>query len=166
MTPWNPFWYPRTPVSFEVAGLADAPELAEIHAGAFGHDWSAEEMAALLREDNVFGIVARRANLFGSKSLVGFVLIRMAADEAEVLTIAVDPRQRGRGHGRALLDAAFRQLYRDRIAAIFLEVDGGNRPAVRLYQRLGFVTVGERKGYYRDGTAAGATALVMRADLR
>lgn len=159
-------WWPGPPpIVLDEARVADAPDLAAIHATGFVHTWSADELAALLLDTAVFGLVARRANLFGTRSPVGFLLMRQAADEAEVLTIAVDPRQRGRGHARALLEAAFRRLYRDRVKAVFLEVDGGNEAALALYRRLGFVKVGERKGYYRAGTTPGASALVMRADL-
>lgn len=158
-------WWTAAPVVVEAARVADAPDLAAVHAASFPHRWSAEEIEALLLDDTVFGLIARRANIFGTRSVVGFVLMRRVADEAEILTIAVDPRRRGRGLGRALVEHAFRRLYRDRVKAVFLEVDGGNASALALYRRLGFRKVGERKGYYRAGSEPGATALVMRADL-
>ena len=94
------------------------------------------------------------------------MLVRVAADEAEILTIAVATSHRRRGVGRALIEEAMRRLYRDRVACLFLEVDAGNAAALALYHRLRFEKVGERKGYYAHGTVPGATALVMRADLR
>jgi ribosomal-protein-alanine N-acetyltransferase len=162
----NPlWWFAPPPVSVEVARRGDVAALAEIHAASFPHRWSAEELDALLLDPAVLCLVARRANLLGSRSAVGFVLVRAAADEAEILTVAVDPRHRGRRIGRQLIEAAFRRLYGERITAVFLEVDGGNAPAVALYRRLGFRTVGERKGYYRVADGPPASALVMRADL-
>lgn len=162
----NPFWWwASAPVAIEEAELDDAPELAAIHGESFPYEWTAEEISALLRDRTVFGMVARRANLFGTRSPVGFILMRSVVGEAEILTIAVSPRQRGRGCGRALIEAAFRRLYRDRVKSVFLEVDGGNQPALTLYGKLGFRQVGERKGYYRAGSTPGASALVMRADL-
>lgn len=166
MAPWNS-WSSRPLLVFEEAWSEDTERLASIHAAGFpGAAWSASDLAALLREESVFGVVARRANAFGTRSAVGFVLVRVAADEAEILTIAVAASHRRRGVGRALIEEAMRRLYRDRVACLFLEVDAGNAAALALYHRLRFEKVGERKGYYAHGTVPGATALVMRADLR
>ena len=167
-TPWSywaDFW--TTPaVVFEEAWSQDTERLATIHAASFpGAPWSAADLAALLREETVFGLVARRANLFGSRSVVGFVLMRSVAGEAEVLTIAVAPSHRRRGVARAMLEEVLRRLYRDRVEAVFLEVDAGNEAALALYRRLGFAKVGERKGYYAHGSVPGATALVLKAEI-
>ncbi|NLH81325.1 MAG: GNAT family N-acetyltransferase [Phyllobacteriaceae bacterium] len=152
---------------FEEAWAEDVDRLAALHGASFpGAAWTAADLAALLREETVFGVVARRANAFGSRSAVGFVLIRSVADEAEVLTVAVAPTHRRRGVARALMEEAMRRLYRDRVAHLFLEVDAGNQAALALYRRLRFEKVGERRGYYAHGSVPGATALVMRADLR
>ena len=94
------------------------------------------------------------------------MLIRTAADEAEILTLAVSQGQRGRGIGRLLMEEALRRLYRERIASCFLEVDRSNQAAVGLYRSLGFATVGERKGYYRSREGDDGAALVMRVQLR
>ena len=85
----------------------------------------------------------------------------MAADEAEILSVAIAPAWRGRGLARPLLDLHLRRLAGLGARAVFLEVDEHNAPACRLYRRAGFHEVGRRQGYY-DG---GATALVLRRDL-
>ena len=139
----------------------EAETLAEIHAAAFGHAWSGEEFAALLAERTVFAVGARRG-----RRLTGFVLVRVVADEAEILTIAVRPKNRRRGLGRMLMDEALRRLHRAGASRCFLEVDRGNAPAVALYRSLGFSVAGERRNYYHGGSPGDGSALVMRVQLR
>jgi ribosomal-protein-alanine N-acetyltransferase len=145
----------------------DVAALADIHEQSFHRPWSADEMAALLAEEGtVRCLVARKQVLLGPRRPVGFVIFRSAAGEAEILTIAVDPAHRGRGHGRQLMEETSRRLYRDRIEALFLEVEETNRAALALYRSLGFEKVGERAGYYLQETGQPGTALVMRLGLR
>lgn len=160
------FWFAPMPVMIEEALSDDVAHLAEIHGRSFSRVWSEEEIAALAASPGVLILVLRRAGTFGTRRPIAFAILRTAADEAEVLTIAVHPSHRGRGHGRHLMEEATRRLYADRVAALFLEVDAGNGPARGLYNALGFKVVGERKGYYADGADAGGVALVMRCDLR
>lgn len=144
---------------------SEADVLVDIHADAFARAWSADEFAALIADRAVVALAARRESIFGVRRMVGFALLRKAADEAEILTIAVRKGNRGKGFGRLLMEEALRRLYRERIASCFLEVDQSNAAAVSLYRSLGFVTVGERKGYYPRPEGGGA-ALVMRAQVR
>ena len=153
-------WGVRSHVVTVARSEADA--LADIHAAAFGHAWSTDEFAALLAERTAFAVGVRRG-----RRLVGFVLLRVVADEAEILTFAVRPNSRGRGFGRMLMDEALRRLHRAGASACFLEVDRDNAPALALYRSLGFEVTGERRNYYRAAAAAGdGTALVMRLQLR
>jgi ribosomal-protein-alanine N-acetyltransferase len=162
---WLGWMFPPAPIRIDTATREDIPPLAQIHAASFPHDWSVDELASLVSEPHVICLVAKRANALGTRSPMGFLLLRLAADEAEVLTIAVDPRRRGRGYGAALMTAGVDRLIRRGIVALFLEVDVANLSAVQLYRRLGFIQVGERNGYYRNGTAEGSMALIMRLDL-
>ncbi|CAN5288040.1 N-acetyltransferase [soil metagenome] len=144
----------------------DAEQLAEIHAAAFARTWSAHDFALLLAERNVMGIGLRRHSWLRGRRLVGFVLVRIAADEAEILTIAVHPYERRRGYGRLLMEEALRRLYREDVPTCFLEVDRDNAAAVGLYHGLGYDVVGERKRYYPATGSGEGTALVMRAQVR
>ena len=76
---------------------------------------------------------------------------RRAADEAEILSVAVARAWRGRGLARRLLDLHLRRLAGFGLRAVFLEVDEDNEPARRLYARAGFREVGRRPGYYPQG---------------
>jgi [ribosomal protein S18]-alanine N-acetyltransferase len=141
------------------AGTGDAERLAALHGAAFGRGWSAEEFERLLIERNV---IADRA--MAGPRLAGFVISRLAADQAEILSVAVASRHRGRGLARKLLNVHLGRLASYGISSVFLEVDEGNAPARRLYAGLRFTQVGRRESYYVDAGGSG-TALVLRRDL-
>ena len=143
--------------------LDKAEDCARLHGTSFAHPWSAEEVAALISSPTTLAAAALDPT---SGRLRGFVLARAAADEAEILTIAVDHKVRGKGVGRALLTEIVRQAARAGARAMFLEVDQENAPALVLYGHLGFVRVAERTGYYRRRDGGRATAVVMRKVLR
>jgi ribosomal-protein-alanine N-acetyltransferase len=149
-------------VGLEGATRADAAILADIHADAFRRTWGAHDFTSLLANPSVFALLARTRPLLGPSRVAGFVLVRFAADEAEILTIAVRSRDRRRGHGRLLMEDVVRRLYRERIAKLFLEVEGTNIAAISLYRSLGFEIAGERPNYYSAPAAGAGTALVMR----
>ena len=118
-----------------------------------------------MRQDNVTALAAEYRNAFGHHSAAGFVLFRTAADEAEILTIAVNQASRRRGVGRAMMEETIRRLYGERIGSLFLEVDSGNAAAIALYEALDFSRVGARSGYYAQDATAARRALVMRRDI-
>ena len=133
---------------------AHAAILAAIHAESFPapERWGPDAMALQLEQPNCFGHIDPAG---------GFILARIAADEAEILTLAVAPERRRAGSGRALLSAAIVTATRYGAKSMFLEVSLTNEAAQALYQRLGFTQVGRRRRYYPDG----GDALVMRRDL-
>jgi ribosomal-protein-alanine N-acetyltransferase len=137
-------------------------ECATVHAAAFAHPWPANEFASLLTSGSTIGSAALDPL---TNRLRGFALSRLAADEAEILTIAVDPTWRNRGVGRDLMREHVQRAALASAKALFLEVDGDNLAALKLYHRFGFVKVGERAGYYRRPDGKPATALVMRRNL-
>ncbi len=140
---------------------------ARIHAQSFPHPWSAEEFEALLAGRDVIAHAATLPATFWrpGRGPVGFVLSRRAADQAEILTIAVAPAARERGIGAALLAAHLPVLAAAGAKSLFLEVEANNKAAIRLYENFGFHQVGERKAYYRAADGGRATALVLRRDL-
>src|SRR5260370_20014564 len=115
-----------------------AEDCARLHAACFAHPWSAEEVAALIASSSTLAAAALDP---ANGRLRGFVLSRLAADEAEILTIAVESAWRGKGVGRALLTENLRQAANAGAKAMFLEVERGNAPALALYKRLDFVAV-------------------------
>jgi ribosomal-protein-alanine N-acetyltransferase len=142
--------------------LDKAADCARLHAADFAYPWSANDMASLIARPETLAAAAVDP---ASGGLRGFVLSRLAADEAEILTIAVESGWRGKGVGRALLAENLRQAANAGAKAMFLEVDEANAPAHALYARYGFTKVGERVGYYRRRDGSPATAVVMRRSL-
>jgi ribosomal-protein-alanine N-acetyltransferase len=136
---------------------ADSPALAGLHRASFARGWSEDEFERLLLQRDV---VAHTA--MGRRRVAGFIMSRIAADEAEILSVAVVSSRRGRGVAGRLLDHHLRVLSGRGVRAVFLEVDATNLPARRLYARRGFREVGRRETYY---PAAGTNALVLRRDL-
>jgi ribosomal-protein-alanine N-acetyltransferase len=136
------------------AVAADAPALAALHAAAFagGEAWGPDAIRLMLEMPGAFGL-----HLPGR----GFVLARVAAGEAEILTLAVAPAARRRGSGAALLAAALAGAAARGAGEMFLEVSEANGPARALYAAAGFAEAGRRRRYYADG----ADALVLRRGL-
>ncbi|ADG87342.1 ribosomal-protein-alanine acetyltransferase [Thermobispora bispora] len=96
--------------------------------------------------------------------IVGYAGLAVAADQADVQTIAVDERYRRRGIGAALLEALLAEAARRGATAVFLEVRADNAPAQAMYERFGFERIGLRRRYYHDGTDA--ITMVKRLDER
>ena len=142
------------------AGPRDASAIATLHGASFRRGWSEQEVEGLLLDRHV---IAHRA-LVGTR-LAGFIMSRVVEDEAEILSVAVASRQRGRGLAQRLLDLHLRRLAGLAAQTVFLEVDEHNVPALRLYQRAGFREISRRPNYYPGGAGEAAAALVLRRDL-
>lgn len=141
---------------------SDARAMAKLHAQGFFRGWPSSDFEAYLTDPHTTpGYVAIDAR----RNLSGFAMLRLAGDESELLTIAVDPHKRGKKIGRALLAAAFADLAMSPVKTMFLEVDETNAPAIKLYRAFGFADIGTRKGYYPKPDGSAATALVMRAPI-
>lgn len=151
--------FARAEPAVSEAGPRDAAGFALLHATAFRRGWGAEEFERLLVDRNV---VAHRAT--SGRTLAGFILSRIAAGEAEILSVAVAAGWRRRGLAGRLLDVHLRRLAGLGVQTVFLEVDQDNVAARRLYDRARFGEVGRRQGYYPRPQGASA-ALVLRREL-
>ena len=120
--------------------------MAALHGAALPPGWSTQAIADLMESPGTVALVA--------DDLAGFVMIRSAADEAEILTVAVAADARRRGLGRALLDAAMRDAQARGAATLHLEVAANNDGARKFYAAAGFVETGRRARYYPDGADA------------
>ena len=146
-------------MKLRAATRVDADALAQIHAAAFDAPWSAADILRFAEDPGGFALTAEAED-----ELAGFILCRVMAGEAEILTLAVPPRRRRRGVARALIGAA--TVFAARTAgAMFLEVAADNPVAIALYAGAGFSPVGRRVGYYARKGGPAVDAIVMRRTL-
>ena len=136
--------------------------VAELHTLLFKRGWDEAECTSLLEQNGVFGFYAIPTD---KKNLHGFVLSRVVADEAEILSIGTDANLQNNGIGWRLMQAAIGEASQRGAEKMFLEVDENNIPAVRLYQKIGFQTVGKREAYYDNGGETRSNALFLELKL-
>ncbi len=118
------------------------------------------EAGALTRDDyeclpegaGALALVSERAG-----QVTGFFIGREAANEAEVLNLAVKPKYRRQGDGGALVLAALEEMRSRGVQSVFLEVRESNLGAIAFYESFGFSKIGRRKVYYRDPEEAAIT---------
>jgi [ribosomal protein S18]-alanine N-acetyltransferase len=123
---------------------ADVERVLDIERVAYDFPWSEDIFRDCLRVGYSCWVLERFARI------EAYCILQMAAGEAHVLNLCVDPQVHRQGLGRFLLERMI-ELSRDRHAeAVLLEVRPSNRPARRLYRSLGFTEVGTRRGYYPD----------------
>jgi ribosomal-protein-alanine N-acetyltransferase len=142
----------------------DLDALAALHADAFAQawdqPWNRESIATLLAMPGAFGLIGL---IDGAPA--GLVIARVAAGEAEILTLGVAPDARRRGLARLLLDETASRAAAEGAERLFLEVAEDNLAAQALYADAGFVRVGRRPDYYARAGGTRAAALILARPL-
>ena len=130
-------------------------EMAALHARAFTmpRPWSAAEFRDLLASPRVFPCLRPGGLLLG----------QVVLDEAELLTVAVEPDRQGRGIGRQLVADFLAEARARGAATAFLEVAADNAAALAVYTASGFTPTGRRKGYYHGPEGAVDAVLMGRS---
>jgi ribosomal-protein-alanine N-acetyltransferase len=136
------------------------PRLAQIHALSFDEAWDDATFDRLLRRDFHSGFALKEGPTNQS-----FVLLSTIMDEAEILTLATVPTARTKGYATILLRHAAKKLYDQGCKKLILEVAIDNYPALNLYERLGFKSVGRRKNYYKRPQGQSIDAQIMVLNL-
>lgn len=135
----------------------DAARLAKLHAQCFDDAWDESAFAAFLRDSFTFAFIAGEAR--------AFIVVRVAADESEILTLGTRIDSRRSGLARTLVAAAGVEAHRRGARRMFLEVAADNLAAHDLYADSGFAPVGRRPGYYIRAAGQAADAVILSAAL-
>ena len=140
----------------------DVSAMQQIEQASFSDPWSRASLASCIASPMLVVTIAERRGETGGQTVAGYAIAGRAADEVELLNLAVAPPARGQGIGRTLVETVLADAKRWRAAAVFLEVRASNEAARRLYESVGFTEIGRRRGYYRRPSE---DALILRKSL-
>jgi ribosomal-protein-alanine N-acetyltransferase len=154
-------WMAPLGLHIEPAEPRDADAVARLHAASFYRGWPRQDIEAYLIDPDTPTLVACDSR----RRIAGFAMLRLLGDDAELMTIAVEPKYRSKGVATALLRACFEDLRMTPSKRMILEVAADNPAAIKVYSRLGFTRLSERQGYYARPDGQPATAIVMARTL-
>ncbi|MFW5487460.1 MAG: ribosomal protein S18-alanine N-acetyltransferase [Desulfovibrio sp.] len=135
----------------------DMQDVADLEKVCFTFPWTEEQLRVGVREQ-----VVHVLGIWKNKRLIAYCSFYIAAEQADIVNIAVLPEFRRKGLGNNLLKGVLQYAARIGIERMFLEVRESNDAARTLYRSNGFTQVGLRAKYYPDN---GEDALVMALDL-
>ena len=137
----------QTPFAVRRFRRTDLDRILEIEKASFGRDAYDRNLFA------EFFDICRKSFLVavrGSK-VCGYMITCIRGDRAEIISIAVDPRFRGRGAASALMNSTLRRLKRRKTARLVLMVKVSNTEARSFYMKYGFEKTRLVRKYYEDG---------------
>lgn len=149
--------HPRL-VRFRAMTPGDLPAVSAVERASYQFPWS----EGIFRDCLRVGYLCRVAELDGE--IVAYGVVAMGAGEAHILNLCVRRDLRGRSVGRQMLMLVLERARQAGMGTVFLEVRPSNPHAIALYQSVGFVQVGLRKGYYQ-AEGGREDALVLKLDL-
>ena len=151
-------WLQAHPVRFRPMALTDIDAVVKVERASYVFPWS----EGIFRDCVRVGYVCRVIEWQGEVS--GYGIMSLGAGEAHILNICVRNDLRDRGIARALMHALLQHAEDLEMRNIFLEVRPSNPAAIHLYESMGFILIGRRKGYYQ-ATGGREDALVYSMGL-
>lgn len=121
----------------------DIPEVAAIEKLCFSQPWSEKGFEEGLEASAIF-LAAEEEH-----RVVGYIGMYVSVPEGEITNVAVTPEKRGKGTGKALVDAVKQWAHDHGVTSIVLEVRVSNAAAIRVYEQAGFAKLGVRKNFYQ-----------------
>jgi ribosomal-protein-alanine N-acetyltransferase len=145
---------------FRPAAEDDLDAIVAIEAVSFPVPWRREFFAGELRDSNRYHRVLDR-QLAGSPRIAGYLFAVTLFDEFHINKIATHPAVRGKGHGTRLMNDAISTGRSQLASSVVLEVRVSNALAIRFYSGFGFIEIGRRRRYYKDGEDAVVMMLTL-----
>ena len=144
----------RKGVSF--AKESDALDIFELEKDTFSDAWSEKVILDFINKGSV--LVHKNEN-----KITGYCIFMLAADEGEILRIAVKKENKKKGIGRILIHSALNFLKSHGASSVYLEVRASNNAAICLYESAGFEKTGIRQGYYKE---SGEDAVLFKLNIK
>lgn len=138
--------------------IEDLKTVLAIELVSFSTPWSIQAFTEELRDNDY----ARYFCLVAAGQVIGYMGLWYILEEGHITNIALSPENRGKGLGEFFIRSVMQDMRSTGMERMTLEVRVSNLAARNLYERLGFVTAGVRKGYYADNHE---DALIMWAEL-
>ena len=142
-------------INIKYMQLSDLNEICKVEAEAYGaHHWSRDAFINEYENNLAKYYIARDNN----GTLMGYLGAWTIIDEAHITTLAVSPDFKRKKVAQTLMSCFIEDCYKNMVKYITLEVRVSNEPAISLYKKFGFNSLGVRKGYYQDNNE---DALIM-----
>lgn len=139
---------------------SEADTLTEIHKKCFPRYWNRQAFTDFFAVQGTFAFLVEKEN-----EQVAMMVYRVSFEQVDILTLAVLPAWRKRGIAKILVEKMLENCQALGAKKIFLEVEVGNDPAIKLYENSGFKHIGRRKLYYQQLDGSLTDALVMSKKL-
>ncbi len=135
----------------------DAPLIVDLYKGTFSDGWNLEMIKSAYKNQRFISLGA-----FIDDELIGVITCDFNEFDADIEGVVVKKEFRGKGVGALLISELEKVLVKNKKEKIFLEVRKSNLIAQKLYEKMGFTIISQRKNYYSDGE----NALVMAKELK
>jgi ribosomal-protein-alanine N-acetyltransferase len=132
-------------LKFSICRLTDLDEIEEIEKRSFADPWSKNLLISEFENELVSFFC-----LYIEDHVVGYISLSKILDEGNINNVAVHPDHRGKGYGKYLIDRITEYALNCKLSFVTLEVRESNFPAILLYEKTGFITLGKRKNYYKN----------------
>ena len=123
---------------------AHVPQIEALEQACFSVPWTSGQIVSQLKDDSHEFLAA----LDSEGKVLGYVGMMTVLDEGYIANVAVDPAYRRQGIGDRLIERLTEIAAERGLSFVTLEVRAGNRPAIALYEKHGFIPVGLRRNYY------------------